>query len=131
MEISLKRLEKTTKVKSSLFIGRVGLSIAQKYLEEHDFTKYSAISIFSEEVIDREHSLVTLVDGEYACIYCRNTFFESTEYYEKILDYIDDQGYVVAGDSVERLIIDQFITKDSQKHLSEIQIPIKKLCVGD
>jgi len=126
LEISLKSLERTTKTKSSLFIGRVGVSIAQEHLEERDFSNYSAISIFPEEVIDREQSVVTLADGDYACIYCRKTLFESTEYYDKLLDYIDTQGYVVAGDSVERLIIDQFITKDRQKYLSEIQIPIRK-----
>lgn len=126
LEMSLKRLEKTTKVKTALFIGRVGVSITQQNLEERNFTIYNAISIFPEEVIDQEHSLITLPKGEYACIYCRNIFFDSMEYYEKLLDYIDAQGYVIAGDSVERLIIDHFITKDSQKHLSEIQIPIRK-----
>jgi len=126
LEICLKILEKKIRVKSTLFIGRVGVSIAQQDLECRDFTTYSSISIFPEEVIEAEHSLVTLADGEYACIYCRNTFFEATEYYEKLLDYINTQGYVIAGDSVERLIIDQFITKDCTKHLLEIQIPIKK-----
>ncbi|MDR3565986.1 MAG: MerR family transcriptional regulator [Negativicutes bacterium] len=129
LEISLKKLEKTTRVNSSLFIGRVGVSIAQKDLEQRNFTRYSAISIFPEEIIDKEQSLVTLAEGEYGCIYCREPLFESTEYYEKLLDYIDAQGYVVAGDSVERLIIDQFITKAPHKHLTEIQIPIGKgLC---
>ena len=126
LEMSLKKLEKTTSVKSSLFIGRVGVSIALKDLARRDFTNYSAISVFPDEVVDREQSLTVLPDGLYASIYCRNTVFESTEYYEKLLDYIDAQGYLIAGDSVERLIIDQFITKDRRKHLSQIQIPIKK-----
>jgi len=126
VEILLKRLEKATKIKSSLFIGRVGLSIAQQDLMKRDFTKYSAISIFPEEVVDNEESSVTLDDGEYACIYCRNSLFKSTVFYEKLLDFINEQGYIVAGDSVERIIIDSFISKDRQKHFSEIQIPVEK-----
>ncbi|MDR3589769.1 MAG: MerR family transcriptional regulator [Negativicutes bacterium] len=126
LEISLKRLEKTTRVKSSLFIGRVGVSIACENLLKRDFTKYNAISIFPEEIVDGEQALVSLDDGEYACIYCRDILFESTVVYEKLLDFIDAQGYMIAGDSVERLIIDPFISKDRKKHLSEIQIPVKK-----
>ena len=126
MELSLKRLEQITRVKASLFIGRVGVSIAQQSLLERDFSKYSAISIFPEEIIDSEQSLVTLTAGEYACIYCRSTLFDSDQYYGQLLDYIDEKGYSIAGDSVERIIIDQFITNNSQKHLSAIQIPVKR-----
>lgn len=127
LEISLKRLERSTHIKSSLFIGRIGVSIARNDLETHNFGKYSSIFIFPEETVDSEQSLRKLAAGEYACIYCRNTLFKTTEYYERLIDFINARGYVIAGESVERTIIDQFISGNQQKHLSEIQIPVKKL----
>ncbi len=127
MEISLKKLEKTTHIKSSVFIGRVGVSIARNDLENRNFGKYNSILIFPEETVDDERSLRILAAGEYACIYCRKNLFKSTEYYERLLDFINARGYVIAGESVERIIIDQFISRDQQKHLSEIQIPVKKI----
>jgi effector-binding domain-containing protein len=105
----------------------VGVSIAQQSLAERDFSKYSAISMFPEEVIDSEQALATLRAGEYACIYCRSALFDSAQYYRQLLDYIAEQGYGVDGDSVERIIIDQFITNNQQKHLSSIQVPVKKI----
>jgi effector-binding domain-containing protein len=33
---------------------------------------------------------------------------------------------MIAGDSIERTIINQYITHNQDKHLTEIQIPVKK-----
>ena len=127
LEITLKRLEKRTCLKPSLFIGRVGVCVAKADLERKAFTQYSAISIFPEEEVEDLPGLVTLPGEEYACIYCRTPMFETASCYKLLLDYIQSEGYSVVGDSVERLIIDDFITKDRQKHLSEIQIPVARL----
>ncbi|MDR3562555.1 MAG: MerR family transcriptional regulator [Negativicutes bacterium] len=125
LELSLRKLEQATRHHSSIFIGKVGLIVSQAALEKGIFDEYSSIFILPEEKIADRQAMQTLPSGDFACLYYRDTFCNSGRHYQTLLDYIASHGYVVAGDAVERVIIDQFIVRDSQKHLSEIQIPVK------
>ena len=43
------------------------------------------------------------------------------------LDYMEREGYACGGDSVEITLIDSGFTNDTEKYITELQIPVKKL----
>jgi effector-binding domain-containing protein len=41
------------------------------------------------------------------------------------LEFLDRQGFQIGGEALERAIVDEFISQDARRFLTEIQIPIK------
>ncbi|HAK73153.1 MAG TPA: MerR family transcriptional regulator [Sporomusaceae bacterium] len=124
LELSVRKLEKMTFGRIPLFIGRVGITVSQENLMQGKFDQYDSVFILLEENIDSMLSAQPLIAGKYACIYFRGSHSHSRKYYDLLLEHIAIQGYRIAGEALERTIIDQFITKEASYHLTEIQIPI-------
>lgn len=125
-EIALSKLVQDTNSKSTLFIGKVGLTVAQNNLVNQKFAEYNSVFILWDDSMEEPSQLKYLLDGHYACICYHGNHSNSAKYYEKLLDFIAKGGYVIAGDSIERTIINQYITGDQNKHFTEIQIPVVK-----
>lgn len=124
LEISLRQLENQAKLNSSLFIGGVGLTVSMQDIVNHKFHEYNSIFILDED----EGINVPLVDslpaGKHACIYYNGSHNESLEPYTRLLNYIHENGFKIIGDSMERTIINQYISSREEDYLTEIQIPI-------
>ncbi|HEY8890812.1 MAG TPA: MerR family transcriptional regulator [Clostridium sp.] len=129
MEISLKYLENKSFKSSSIFIGMVGLTVSQSALENEIFWEYNAIFILPEENVENSPFVKIIKEGEYVCIYYREAFGKSQKYYHQLMEYIKENDYKIIGNAVERIIVDSVVTKNKSKHLSEIQIPIKRPAV--
>ena len=67
-----------------------------------------------------------LEEQDYATIRYRGTHRNAGEYYEKLLSYLDSHGLECCGDSLEITLIDSGFTNDTEKYITEIQIPIAK-----
>lgn len=132
LERSIRKLEKM----AMAYIDKVGLTIALDDLIKGNFNEYNSIFVMPEDSFDPEQTgmITTLAAGEYACIYYRGKHNESSPYYEKLLDYIENHNYEICGDSVRLIIIDRIISRERESYLAEIQIPIieksKKLNPG-
>ncbi|GAA0181755.1 hypothetical protein SH2C18_42420 [Clostridium sediminicola] len=82
--------------------------------------------ILLEDVIDNKLAKA-LKKGEYACIYYRGcNHKESEKYYKILLGYIEKNNYKIIGDAIERVIINEYISNNTDDYLTEIQIPVKK-----
>ncbi|WP_028399785.1 MerR family transcriptional regulator [Ectobacillus panaciterrae] len=127
LELSLRKLENISNKDSSIFIGGVGLTVAIHNIKKMKFNEYNSIFILLEEDLVDTKLVTTLQQSEYACIYYRGNHNDSPKYYRILLDYIDKNGLQIIGDSIERTIIDQFISKNKEDYLTEIQIPVAKL----
>lgn len=126
LEISLRKLENMADISSRIMIGKVGITVSIDNIRKHEFCKYNSIFILLEEDIDNK-LVKTLQQGEYVCIYYRDCDHrQSTKYYKMILAYLEKNNYKIMGDSIERVIIDQYISKYKEDYLMEIQIPVKK-----
>ncbi|MBP2651793.1 MAG: bmrR [Firmicutes bacterium] len=125
LELSVRKLETMTRI--PLFIGKVGFTISVENLKNRKFNEYNSVYFLMEENVDNIEATQQLTAGEYACIYYRGSHGESREYLEILMDYISENQYSVIGDALERTIIDEFISNDKNSHLTEIQIPIKKI----
>ncbi|SFJ67654.1 effector-binding domain-containing protein [Halobacillus dabanensis] len=126
LELALRKLENLTKRKATVFIGGVGVRLPLEALQSKKFQAYESIFIMAEEKTDSPLSTV-LPAMTYACIYCNESRLESPgDYYDKLMDYINDQGLRATGEAIERVIIDDYVTKNKDEYLYEIQIPVVK-----
>ncbi|QDR82539.1 MerR family transcriptional regulator [Sporomusa termitida] len=128
-ELALRKLENETGITPSLFIGRVGLTVAGVNLKAGRFQEYSSVFIFWEDSLaGHNHAFVRyLAEGEYACIYYRGNHSQSSRYYDILLAFINNSGYEIAGHAIECTLIDDYITAEKHLHVTEIQIPVKLL----
>ncbi|WP_246880146.1 GyrI-like domain-containing protein [Bacillus suaedae] len=121
----MRRLESQSNRSSSIFIGGVGLTVSMNDLLINNFNQYNSIFILTEEDDTQGPLVETLPEGKYACIFYNGNHSESPEHYRSLLTFIRDNGFEVCGDSIERTIIDHYISRSKEDYLTEIQIPIK------
>ncbi|WP_442602846.1 MerR family transcriptional regulator [Paenibacillus sp. KN14-4R] len=124
LELNLRQLENISNRMSSIFIGGVGLTVAQSDLLQNRFNEYNSIFILLEQETESMELVDILQEGDYACIYFRGSHQDSPVYYNKLLKEIQQQGAAIIGDAIERTIIDSYISNNKADHLNEIQIPI-------
>lgn len=128
LELSLRKLENLSQKTATIFIGKVGLTVSTNNLKKMKFDEYNSIFILLEEENFPElHFEEKLKEGEYASIYYRGDHSDSPKYYKMILEFLKRNCYKITGDSIERTIIDQFISRSKEDYLTEIQIPVVKL----
>jgi DNA-binding transcriptional MerR regulator len=131
LEMTVRKLEKLIgAAQSPIFIGKVGLTVSPENLQEGRFQEYNSVFIVVEEPIDQSELSVLLPAGEYACGMFRGGHADSPEPYRRLLQFIEQQGYLMTGEAIERAIIDEFIDQNNQKFRTEIQIPVRK-CQGE
>jgi effector-binding domain-containing protein len=124
-EMALRKLENIIGGSPSLFIGKVGLTVAKKNIIDSRFDEYNSVFILWEEPSGENKFVRYFSEGNYVCIYYRGNHSISKEYYVKILQFISSKGYKINGDSIERTIIDDYITREKSLHLTELQIPVR------
>lgn len=124
LEVSLRQLENLANMHSSIYIGGVGITVEADKVKKQEFNEYNSIFILIEEEDVLGPLTTTLPPGNYACIFFRGDHTVSYKYYKILLAYIEAKGFQVAGDSIERTIIDHYISNSKENHLTEIQIPI-------
>lgn len=125
LEVSLHKLKSMAYRDQPIVIGLVGLSISQGKLKKGLFDHYDAIFILSDDAPSME--MYWLIPAcLYACIYTNDHDHSKSPFYlDKLMSYIEDNGYEVAGDALERVIINDYKTNNPKDYLSEIEIPIR------
>jgi effector-binding domain-containing protein len=125
LEMGLRKLEKSHEISNQIFIGKVGLTVSKDYILQGVYEEYNSLFVFLEDNSDVDNTSEVLPKGNYACIRYRGTRKDSPVYYKILLEYIENNSLEITGDSIERVVIDQFITNDKSYFLTEIQIPVK------
>ena len=104
------------------FFYNIGTVIRKERLEKG--------TIFSDEVfffVDGNGFLgqcETVPAATYVCI-CSDDFTEEEENAKRLLQYIKDMGYQIAGDYLCEAVIDFPVLEDTKRHIfSKIQIPV-------
>ena len=129
LEMSVRKLEKLIgAAHSPIFIGKVGLTVSEDNLLRGNFQEYNSVFILVEDAID-DSALsalsVVLPAGKYACLMFAGGHNDSPAPFRILLEYLARQGFQIGGEALERAIVDEFISQDASRFLTEIQIPIK------
>lgn len=131
LELSLRKIKSHSYRFASIIIGKVGFTLSERQVRRQNFSEYSSIFLLLEEVekghLPRDLELVaTLPAGEYACIYYRGAHSDAPPYVQRLYEHLQQQRYRVKGDFIIRTIIDRYVSKNADEHLSEIQVQIAR-----
>lgn len=124
MEPPIRRLEQKQK-EALIFLGKVGVGISAEHLEMGSFGQYDGIFLLLDEEDQYEGEVEILPEALCISIRFRGSHQEAPAQYEKLLQYIADHNFQVAGFSREITMIDYGFTSDTGKFVTEISIPIK------
>lgn len=127
IEISLRKLENSSNRSSSLIIGGVGLTIDIENIKQGKFDEYNSLFILIEENDSQTKLVSALQQGTYVSVFYRGSRNDSPTYYQMMLEYIQENKLQMIGDSIERTIIDHFISRNPEDYITEIQIPVRYL----
>lgn len=126
LEMSVRKLEKLIGARQSpIFIGKVGLTVSEENLQLGNFLEYSSVFILVEDSSDETAFSMAVPAGEYACLLFKGLHGNSPGHYRALLDFITRHGFAIAGEALERAIVDEFISQDNGRFLTEIQIPVR------
>ncbi|QRG70247.1 MerR family transcriptional regulator [Brevibacillus choshinensis] len=127
LEMSIRLLENSTHMKSTIFLGKVGLSIAMENVKQRSFDEYDSIFVIveNESFHVNEANEKILPRDRYVTIRFAGTHVDASPYYEKLMDYIEEKGYEIVEDALEITLIDYGLTNDRSKFVTEIQLLAK------
>ncbi|WP_379147963.1 MerR family transcriptional regulator [Paenibacillus sp. sgz500992] len=126
LEMPIRLLENQSKMKSSIFLGQVGLTISVNSLQQSKFDEYNSLFLFIEPDKSAGNEVKFLPEQKYLTMRFIGTHTDSTPYYQKLLAYVNEKGYALADDALEITYIDYGLTQDASRFVTEIQLPIKK-----
>lgn len=123
LENSIRKLVENQK-ESLVFMGKIGIGISKEQLSQKSFQDYDRIFL----LLDQEDRY----DGEtetfprQICVTIRfcGSHREAPAYYQKLLAYIEEKKLCITGFSRETTLIDYGITNNTDKFVTEIQIPV-------
>lgn len=124
MEPSILRLE-GSQAEAVVFLGKVGIGISEKHLNERRFGQYDGIFLLLDDEDSFDGEVTRL--PECGCVRIRfcGSHTEAPERYEKLMDYIAAQSLRPVGFSREITMIDYGLTADPDKFVTEINIPVE------
>lgn len=128
LELPIRLLENSTKMHSTIFLGKIGLSISIDSLKQGKFDEYDSIFVIVEQDGERSRSGAEekfLPKDKYISIRFVGTHDDAAPYYRKLLDYIEHKGYQLYEDALEITYIDYGLTDDPSQFVTEIQMLAK------
>lgn len=125
LEYPIRLLEKDME-RATIFLGKVGLSIDRKNMENGEFSQYDYIFLLLDPEERYSGKTMVIKGGQYAVVRFNGTHRQAEENYRKLMQYISGNDYKIAGDSLEITLIDYGFTNDESQFVTEIQIPITK-----
>lgn len=110
-----------------VFMGKVGVGISQETLIAEKYDNYELVYIILDE--EDEYDGETEYIEELTCVSVRfnGSHKEAPAYYKALARYIKENGMEIAGFSREVTLIDNGITNDESKFVTQISIPVKKI----
>lgn len=123
LEYAIRRLEENQR-ESLVFLGKVGVGISKDNLLAGKFGEYDQVFLLLDDEDSYEGKVKQHQEELCVSIYFCGSHSEAEIYYHKLMKYIDEHKMQVAGSSKEITMIDNGITDDPDKFVTEIRIPV-------
>ncbi|EJP6473023.1 MerR family transcriptional regulator [Clostridium botulinum] len=118
--------EKYLKISSWFIEGQIYTSLSKENMDNDILNKFR---YFIEIVpLDSElcKQLKVIPKHEYVCIAFLGPYRDMGKHYQILIKWIEENGYEISGDSIEKNIVDYDFSDSENEYISEIQIPIIK-----
>ncbi|WP_340018507.1 MerR family transcriptional regulator [Paenibacillus sp. FSL H3-0457] len=125
IEYPIAELRKNFNIEGSIFLGKIGISVALQDIQSNKFDRYNSIFMILEEG-DIIPKAVTIPSREYLRVRFRGTHANAFLFYEKLLLYSREHHYNILDDSIEVTLIDYGITNSVEKYVTEILLPFSR-----
>ncbi len=123
LEYAIRKLQKDQK-DALAFLGKVGVGIAKDRLEAKKFDWYQIAFLILDDEDHYVGQVTRMPRQDCLMIRFRGGHQEAPVYYQKLMDYVQAHHYEIAGFSREITLIDDGLTNDRGKFVTEIRIPI-------
>lgn len=121
LEYAIRRLEENQR-ESLVFLGKVGVGISKDNPLAGKFGEYDQVFLLLDDEDSCEGKVEQHQEELCVSIYFCGSHSEAEIYYHKLMKYIDEHKMQVAGSSKEITMIDNGITDDPDKFVTEIRI---------
>ena len=125
LEYPIRDLERTHHLDAAIFLGKVGVSVSREHLLSRSYGSFTSIFVVLEEGDSYDGARKILPQGRYATIRFQGTHQEAPGHYDRLLEYLEQTGAALSGDSLEITMIDSGMTGDSSKFVTELQVPFQ------
>ena len=111
---------------AAVFLGKVGIGISAEALSEGKFEKYDGIFLILDDEDSFDGETAFLPETMCVTLRFRGSHTEAPEQYRRLMGYICEHDLEAADFSREITMIDHGITNDTDKFVTEINIPVRK-----
>lgn len=126
LEMPIRRLENSRR-EAVVFLGKIGVGISEQDLKSGNFSSYDRVFLILDDEDEYDGETITLPETQSVCIRFCGSHKEAAKYYRKLVAYINNNNMRIAGFSSEITMIDYGYTTETEKFVTEIQIPVKCL----
>lgn len=123
LEFSIRQLQKD-QPESNVFLGKVGIGMTKGHLLEGKLDTYDLVFLILDEEDSYDGKIEELPEQTYMTVRFCGGHTEAPGYYQKLLACIRAEHLTVTGFSQEITMIDDGITSDPEKFVTEIRIPV-------
>lgn len=107
-----------------IYFCNAGTILRRDRLLKGDFYSTEVFVFVDQEFVPETH-METVSAGNYLCIYCDN-FYKEKEYVQRLMGYINNQGYQVCGDYLCEAIAEIPMVERQQRGMFlRLQVPVK------
>ena len=107
-----------------IYFCNAGTILRRDRLLKGDFYSTEVFVFVDQEFVPETH-METVPAGNYVCIYCDN-FYKEKEYVQRLMGYINNQGYQVCGDYLCEAIAEIPMVERQQRGMFlRLQVPVK------
>lgn len=123
LEYSIRKLEQEEQ-EAIIFLGKVGVGISKEKLELGQYQVYDRVFVVLDEEDCVRGESVVLPPERCVTVRFQGTHRQAERYYVMLMDYMRKRGLRPSGFSKEITMIDEGMTRDPGKFVTEIQIPV-------
>ena len=122
MDILIERLINLDK--DRLYIigsNQIGTRISLSALQDKKVLSYQSVFLIDEQGEN------FIPGGDYLCVTYRGSYSQSTQWGLKLAEYAKKHHLTVHGELLELLWVDIHISSDETEHITQLQLPVKKI----
>lgn len=123
LEIAIRQMQKGQS-EAQVFLGKVGVGISKEHLREGSFEVYDWVFLILDEEDHYDGQTELLPSMKCATIRFRGGHKEAPRYYQMLLNFLKEKHLMPAGFSQEITLIDDGMTSDPEKFVTEIRLPV-------